>query len=112
MFVEKYAKKKGVLRAEHRTMKFASPEPGLLEDVKCRSRVVLHMTRRLSIFHENRPTIVDVNLTVSEVNRVADIGAYGAGKSAVNKGLVGEQLPTSGSSGRPQVLGPSSWMTT
>ena len=68
MFVEKYAKKKGVLRAEHRTMKFASPEPGLLEDVKCRSRVVLRMTRRLSIFHENRPTIVDVYLTVSEVN--------------------------------------------
>ena len=32
MFVEKYAEKKGVLRAEHRTMKFASPEPGLLEE--------------------------------------------------------------------------------
>ena len=33
-------------------------------------------------------------------------------ESTVIKGLVGEQLPTSGSSGRPQVLGPSSWMTT
>ena len=53
-------------------------------------------------------SIVDVNLTVSQVSRVAIVGASGAGKSAVNKGLVDEQLPTSGSSRRPQVLGPSS----
>ena len=43
-------------------------------------------------------SIVDVNLTVSQVSRVAVVGASGAGKSAVNKGLVDEQLPTSGSS--------------
>ena len=49
---------------------------------------------------------------VSEVNREAVIGAHGAGRSTFLKGLVGEQLPTSGSSGRPQALGPSSWMTT
>ena len=47
-----------------------------------------------------------------DVSRVAVIGANDAEKSTVIKGLVGEQLPTSGSSGRPQELGPSSWMTT
>ena len=41
--------------------------------------------------------IVDVNLTVSQVSRVAVVGANGAGESTVIKGLVGVQLPTSGS---------------
>merc|ERR1712139_357649 len=39
----------------------------------------------------------DVNLTVSQVSRVAVIGANGAGKSAAIKVLVGEQKPTEGS---------------
>jgi elongation factor 3 len=46
---------------------------------------------------KDKPTIVDVNLTVSQVSRVAVIGANGAGKSTAIKVLVGEQLPTSGS---------------
>ena len=41
--------------------------------------------------------MVDVNLTVSQVSRVAVIGANGAGMSTAFKVLVGEQLPTSGS---------------
>merc|ERR1712186_43373 len=39
----------------------------------------------------------DVNLTVSQVSRVAVIGANGAGKSTAIKVLVGEQKPTEGS---------------
>ena len=39
---------------------------------------------------------MDVNLTVSQVSRVAVVGADGAGESTVIKGLVGEQLPISG----------------
>merc|ERR1711972_347721 len=41
--------------------------------------------------------IFDVNLTVSQVSRVAVIGANGAGKSTAIKVLVGEQKPTEGS---------------
>merc|ERR1719373_1416559 len=40
---------------------------------------------------------MDVNLTVSQVSRVAVIGANGAGKSTAIKVLVGEQKPTEGS---------------
>merc|ERR1712179_803730 len=42
-------------------------------------------------------TIMNVNLTVSQVSRVAVIGANGAGKSTAIKVLVGEQKPTEGS---------------
>ena len=46
---------------------------------------------------KDRLTFVNVNLTVSQVSRVAVVGASGAGESTVIKGLVGEQLPTLGS---------------
>merc|ERR1719313_3008521 len=39
---------------------------------------------------------MDVSLTVSQVSRVAVIGANGAGKSTAIKVLVGEQKPTQG----------------
>jgi ABC-type transport system involved in cytochrome bd biosynthesis fused ATPase/permease subunit len=42
---------------------------------------------------KDKPTIMDVSLTVSQVSRVAVIGANGAGKSTAIKVLVGEQLP-------------------
>merc|ERR1719191_2607018 len=45
---------------------------------------------------KDKPTIVDVNRTVSQVSRVAVIGANGAGKTTAIKVLVGEQKPTEG----------------
>merc|ERR1719343_1735706 len=45
---------------------------------------------------KDKPTIVDVSLTVSQISRVAVIGANGAGKSTAIKVLVGEQKPTEG----------------
>merc|ERR1719161_2677356 len=45
---------------------------------------------------KDKPTIMDVSLTVSQVSRVAVIGANGAGKSTAIKVLVGEQKPTQG----------------
>merc|ERR1740127_452101 len=45
---------------------------------------------------KEKPTIMDVSLTVSQVSRVAVIGANGAGKSTAIKVLVGEQKPTEG----------------
>merc|ERR1719160_1716632 len=46
---------------------------------------------------KDKPTIMNVNLTVSQVSRVAVIGANGAGKSTAIKVLVGEQKPSEGS---------------
>merc|ERR1719235_2890794 len=45
---------------------------------------------------KDKPTIMDVSLTVSQVSRVAVIGANGAGKSTAIKVLVGEEIPTYG----------------
>merc|ERR1712232_214775 len=45
---------------------------------------------------KDKPTIVGVSLTVSQISRVAVIGAHGAGKSTAIKVLVGEQKPTEG----------------
>merc|ERR1712071_747182 len=46
----------------------------------------------------------DVSLTVSQVSRVAVIGANGAGKTTAIKVLVGEQMPTEGSIWKAQGL--------
>ena len=98
MFVEKYPEKKAYFELSNETMKFAFPEPGPLEGVKSRSKVVLRMTSvDFQYPTKDKPTIVDVNLTVSQVSRVAVIGANGAGKSTAIKALVGEKMNTSGS---------------
>merc|ERR1711871_469905 len=46
---------------------------------------------------KDKATIADVNLTVSQVSRVAVIGANGAGKTTAIKILVGELIPSEGS---------------
>ena len=71
------------------------------EDVRCRSKVVLRMMCvNFQYPSKDRPTIVDVYLTVSQVSRVAVVCANGAGESTVIKGLIGEQLPILGYIGR------------
>merc|ERR1719428_630278 len=78
-------------------MKFTFPMPGPMEGVKSRSKVVLRMTKVCFQYPtKDKPTIVDVSLTVSQVSRVAVIGANGAGKTTAIKVLVGEQKPTEG----------------
>ena len=66
--------------------------------MKSCSKVVLYMT---SVYFQyptkDKPTLVDVNLTLSQVSRVAVIGARSGRKSTAIKVLVNEQLPTSGS---------------
>jgi len=79
-------------------MKFTFPTPGAMEGVKSRSKTVLKMVDVTFQYPtKDKPTIMNVNLTVSQVSRVAVIGANGAGKSTAIKVLVGEQKPTEGS---------------
>merc|ERR1712125_211483 len=97
-FVEKYPEKKAYFELSNEVMKFTFPEPGPMEGVKSRSKVILRMNNvSFQYPTKDKPTIMDVNLTVSQVSRVAVIGANGAGKSTAIKVLVGEQKPTEGS---------------
>merc|ERR1719473_773960 len=97
-FVEKYPEKKAYFELSNEVMKFSFPEPGAMEGVKSRSKVVLRMSNVTFQYPtKDKPTIMDVSLTVSQVSRVAVIGANGAGKSTAIKVLVGEQKPTQGS---------------
>merc|ERR1711937_850626 len=97
-FVEKYPEKKSYFELSNEIMKFTFPEPGQMEGVKSRSKIVLRMTNVTFQYPtKDKPTIMDVSLTVSQVSRVAVIGANGAGKSTAIKVLVGEQKPTEGS---------------
>merc|ERR1719221_2343206 len=96
-FVEKYPEKKSYFELSNEVMKFTFPEPGAMEGVKSRSKVVLRMNNVTFTYPtKDKPTIMDVSLTVSQVSRVAVIGANGAGKSTAIKVLVGEQKPTEG----------------
>merc|ERR1712012_410462 len=97
MFVEKYPEKQAYFELSNETMKFTFPEPGPLEGVKSRSKVILRMNNVTFTYPtKEKPTIFDVNLTVSQVSRVAVIGANGAGKSTAIKILVGEMTPQQG----------------
>jgi len=69
-----------------------------MEGVKSRSKVILRMNNVTFQYPtKDKPTIMDVSLTVSQVSRVAVIGANGAGKSTAIKVLVGESKPSEGS---------------
>merc|ERR1711865_1150360 len=85
-FVEKYPDKKSYFELSNEIMKFTFPEPGAMEGVKSRSKVVLRMNN-VSVQYptKDKPTVMDVSLTVSQVSRVAVIGANGAGKSTAIK---------------------------
>merc|ERR1719316_940251 len=97
-FVEKYPEKKSYFELSNEIMKFTFPTPGAMEGVKSRSKTVLRMDKVTFQYPtKDKPTIMNVNLTVSQVSRVAVIGANGAGKSTAIKVLVGEQKPTEGS---------------
>merc|ERR1719160_115461 len=96
-FVEKYPEKKSYFELSNEVMKFTFPTPGAMKGVKSRSKTVLKMTDVTFQYPtKDKPTIMNVNLTVSQVSRVAVIGANGAGKSTAIKVLVGEQKPTQG----------------
>jgi len=96
-FVERYPEKKSYFELSNEIMKFAFPEPGPLEGVKSRSKVILRMNNVSFTYPtKDKPTIMDINLTCSQLSRVAVIGANGAGKSTAIKVFVGEMTPQVG----------------
>merc|ERR1719194_242482 len=96
-FVEKHPEKKSYFELSNEIMKFTFPDPGPLEGVKSRSKVILRMNNVTFTYPtKDKPTIMDINLTCSQVSRVAVIGANGAGKSTAIKILVGEMTPQDG----------------
>merc|ERR1719210_2825503 len=96
-FVAKYPEKKAYFELSNETMAFTFPTPGPLEGVKSRTKVIMRMNNVTFTYPtKEKPTIFDVNLTVSQVSRVAVIGANGAGKSTAIKILVGEMTPQVG----------------
>ena len=97
-FVERYPEKRSYFELSNEIMKFTFPTPGPLEGIKSRSKIALRMNNvDVQYPTKDKPTIMDVSLTVSQVSRVAVIGANGAGKSTAIKALVGEQAPSKGS---------------
>merc|ERR1719313_3133957 len=96
-FVEKYPEKKAYFELTNETMKFTFPEPGPLEGVKSRSKIVLRMSNVTFTYpSKDKPTIEDISLTCSQTSRVAVIGANGAGKTTAIKVFVGEMMPQQG----------------
>jgi elongation factor 3 len=96
-FVEKYPEKKSYFELSNETMKFTFPEPGPLEGVKSRSKIVLRMNNVSFTYPtKDKPTVMDISLTCSQTSRVAVIGANGAGKSTAIKVFVGEMTPQEG----------------
>lgn len=97
-FVAKYPEKQGYFELKNDVVKFTFPKPGPLEGIKSRTKVILKMTDvALTYPTKTEPTVQDINLKVSQVSRVAVIGANGAGKSTAIKVLVGELVPQGGS---------------
>jgi elongation factor 3 len=97
-FVEQFPEKKAYFELTNETMRFTFPLPGAMEGVKSRSKAILRMNDVAFQYPtKDKPTITDVSLTVSQVSRVAVIGANGAGKSTAIKVLVGELTPSAGS---------------
>merc|ERR1712151_1383936 len=96
-FVEKYPEKKAYFELTNEAMKFTFPVPGPLEGVKSRSKIVLRMNNVTFTYPtKDKPTIMDINLTCSQMSRVAVIGANGAGKSTAIKVFVGEMMAQEG----------------
>merc|ERR1719446_1499203 len=92
-----YPEKKAYFELSNEQMRFSFPTPGPLEGVKSRTKIILRMNNVTFTYPtKDKPTIMDVNLTVSQVSRVAVIGANGAGKSTAIKILVGEMTPQVG----------------
>merc|ERR1719384_337885 len=96
-FVEKYPEKNSYFELRNDKVKFVFPEPGPIEGVKSKGKVLLKMTDVTFTYPRNsKPTVFDIRLSCCMLSRVAVIGANGAGKSTAIKLFVGELKPSKG----------------
>jgi elongation factor 3 len=77
--------------------KFTFPQPGFLEGVKSRGKVLMKMDKVDFMYPGNTEnTIRNISIKASMASRVACVGVNGAGKSTMIKVLTGELEPTTG----------------
>jgi len=102
-YVEAYPEKASYFELTDKNEQWVFPVPGALEGVKSRGRTILKMQNVTFKYptHEKN-TVENITLTVCLANRVAVVGANGAGKSTAIKLLIGELKPDSGSIWRHQ----------
>lgn len=79
------------------TLSFSFPEPGPLEGVTSKGKVLMKMDKVGFTYPGNpKPTLTDITVRVSLSSRVACVGVNGAGKSTMIKLLTGELTPDAG----------------
>merc|ERR1711874_179626 len=102
-YVEAYPEKASYFELTDKNEQWVFPVPGALEGVKSRGRTILKMQNVTFKYptHEKN-TVENITLTVCLANRVAVVGANGAGKSTAIKLLIGELKPELGSIWRHQ----------
>ncbi|CAM9480539.1 unnamed protein product [Sphacelaria rigidula] len=78
-------------------LKFTIPQPGPIEGVKSKGKVLMKMSHFGFTYPSNTvPTLFGIPVHVSLSSRVACVGKNGAGKSTMIKVLTGEVVPQTG----------------
>ena len=96
-FVKKCPAAKAYEELSNTDLEFKFPEPGYLEGVKTKQKVIVKVTNmEFQYPGTSKPQITDINFQCSLSSRIAVIGPNGAGKSTLINVLTGELLPTSG----------------
>jgi len=91
------AKARAFFELASETLTFHFPEPGPLEGVNSKGKVLMKMDKVGFTYPGNpKPTLTDITVRVSLSSRVACVGVNGAGKSTMIKLLTGELTPDEG----------------
>jgi len=97
-FVEAFPEAKSYFELKSsKGLEFAFPDPGFIEGVNSRGKVLMKMDN-VDFAYPGNPNLTVTNLTVrvSMASRVACLGPNGAGKSTMIKLLTGELVPQVG----------------
>jgi len=96
-FVKNHPEANSYFELKAAKFSFKFPQPGFLEGVKSRGKVLMKMDNVSFTYPGNStPTIRDITVRASMASRVACVGVNGAGKSTMIKVLTGELEPTEG----------------
>eukprot|EP01064_Diplonema_japonicum_P010335 TRINITY_DN175_c1_g1_i1.p1 TRINITY_DN175_c1_g1~~TRINITY_DN175_c1_g1_i1.p1 ORF type:complete len:1076 (+),score=429.81 TRINITY_DN175_c1_g1_i1:82-3228(+) len=97
-FVEEFPEAKSYFELKSsKGLSFRFPDPGFLEGVSSRGKVLIKMDKVDFTYPGNpKPTVVNLTVRVSMGSRVACLGPNGAGKSTMIKLLTGELNPDKG----------------